>query len=484
MSIKKIIIAFCSLSLCATPGIATSNTDLNIPSLGAVSGLSLSLVDEQKLGQALMNRIRASKDYLNDLESRTYLNRLGYQLVEHTKTHSYSFFFFPIRDASLNAFALPGGFIAVHSGTIVAAQTESELSGVMAHEIGHVTQRHIARMIESQQGNLGLTIGSILLAILAARAGGSSGAQAASAITLGSQAAMIQSRLNFSRDAEREADRIGLTTLSKSGFDPRGMESFFERLHSNNRFYESAAPAYLSTHPLSRERMSDMENRTRSLPQKHHEDSLDFFLIKNRLMLLQATSQNDLINLKKSLRANANKFEGKARIGALYGLSVLSSQQQDWQEASHWIEEIKSQSKTSDIVNRQLQLIRFQSTNDKLKKHALNAAKAALELFPLSEISARTYIDLLYLSNQNKALIDYLKNNSIITDQNFQYHALMARSYEKLGQKAQTFLHTAQMYALQGAYEAAVYQLNQARKVKTPTFTCKVLSTPGSKNIK
>ena len=120
---------------------------------------------------------------------------------------------------TLNALALPGGYIAMHTGTIIAAQSESELAGVLAHEISHVAQRHIARMIEGQRSNLAITLGSVLLAILAARAGGSSGGNAAAAIAMGSQAAMIQSQLNYSQNAEREADRMGIATLYSAGFD-------------------------------------------------------------------------------------------------------------------------------------------------------------------------------------------------------------------------------------------------------------------------
>ncbi len=165
----------------------------------------------------------------------------------------------------LNAFALPGGFIGVHTGLVLAAQSESELAGVMAHEIGHVTQRHIARMLAKQRESAALALGALLLALLASRAGGSSGGDLAQAAIVGTQAAMIQQQLNFSREAEREADRVGFQTLTDGGFDSRGMEGFFGRLQSGTRIYESAAPAYLRTHPMTVERISDMQNRTRNL---------------------------------------------------------------------------------------------------------------------------------------------------------------------------------------------------------------------------
>ena len=209
----------------ATQG--SSVLDLNLPALGSAGSETLSPADEYRLGTQLMTRVRADPTYLNDPEISEYLGRLGYQLVSHAHTSTYNFEFFAIRDETLNAFALPGGYIAMHTGTIIAAQSESELAGVLAHEISHVAQRHIARMIEGQRSNLAITLGSVLLAILAARAGGSSGGNAAAAIAMGSQAAMIQSQLNYSQNAEREADRMGIATLYSAGFDPHGMEDFF-----------------------------------------------------------------------------------------------------------------------------------------------------------------------------------------------------------------------------------------------------------------
>ena len=230
---KALISALCTslalspMSAWATREPATQSLNLNLPSMGAVVGTELSPSEEQALGDEIMTHIRADDAYLNDAETLEYLNRLGYQLVSVSQTHTYNFFFYPLIDKSLNAFAIPGGYIAVHTGLIVAAQTESELAGVVAHEIGHVSQRHIARMLDEQRNNMAITIGSLLLALLAARAGSGN---AAAGIAMGGQAAMIQRQLGYSRSAEREADRVGLNSLANAGFDPKGMENFFRSL--------------------------------------------------------------------------------------------------------------------------------------------------------------------------------------------------------------------------------------------------------------
>ena len=169
---------------------------------------------ERKIGDQIMAQIRRDPDYLDDPESTEYLNHLGYQLVSVSAARSQDFQFFLVRDPMINAFALPGGFIGVHIGLIAITRHESELAGVLAHEIGHVSQRHIARMLGSQKESMAIQIGALLLAILAARAGGSSGGDLAQAAIIGGQAAAMQQQLNFSRDAEREADRVGFRRWS------------------------------------------------------------------------------------------------------------------------------------------------------------------------------------------------------------------------------------------------------------------------------
>lgn len=468
------LIALCAaLSTAFTPiaASAADTLDLNLPSLGTAGSATLSPLEEQKLGAQLMTQVRADPTFLSDPELTEYLNRLGYSLVSRANTHTYNFFFFPIRDETLNAFALPGGFIAVHTGTIIAAHTESELAGVMGHEIGHVTQRHIARMIEGQKSNLAITIGSVLLAILAARAGGNSGGHAAAAIAMGSQAAMIQSQLNYSQDAEREADRVGLQTLYAAGFDPQGMEGFFSRLQSSNRFYESAAPAYLSTHPLTVERMADMDNRTRSLPTRMHRDSDEFRLMQVRARVLQATTHDALMKLRKVLTDERRGAEGKNACALEYGLSVTASRLKDFPAALRHAEASNACGMSSAALTRNLLRARFEATSSKTAREAILAdAKRAVDRFPLSSMMAENYVDLLYELGRHEDLIRFLRNGTALSETDPDYHAILARSYEKLGQKSQQYRHTGEMYALLGADEAAVYQYALAQKAADGDF--------------
>ena len=238
----------------ATPSLASQGMDqLKLPAIGAPAGSGeLSPSDERQIGEESMLQIRGSRYYLDDPDVSEYLNRVGYRLVSQAPSNSYGFLFFPLKVPQINAFAMPGGFIAVFSGTVLAAQDESELASVMAHEIAHVTQRHIARMFENQKGSTAMALGSFLLAVLAGAAGGSSSGDAATAIMMGGQAALLSNQLKFSRSAEQEADRLGFQILVNAGYDPMGMPRFFRRMQDRT----------MNQHPICliiRSRLSELE---------------------------------------------------------------------------------------------------------------------------------------------------------------------------------------------------------------------------------
>ncbi|HEU4851869.1 MAG TPA: M48 family metalloprotease, partial [Telluria sp.] len=209
----------------------------NLPVLGDTARSALSPVLERRLGETIMHDIRRNPDYLDDAPILEYLNNFGTTLLSAVpggrgETNS-DFFFFAVRDPMLNAFALPGGFIAVHSGLLLAAQTESELASVVSHEIGHVTQRHIARQIGKQNEGALIPLAAMVLAALAAK----SSPDAAMGVLLGGQGLAIQQQLDFSREAEREADRVGFQIMGGAGFDTTGMVAFFQRMQAATKVY-------------------------------------------------------------------------------------------------------------------------------------------------------------------------------------------------------------------------------------------------------
>lgn len=268
------------LSLLLSAALVHPAAAFDLPDLGDVAASDLSPLTERRIGESIIAEIRwRDPAYLDDAEVEEYLNRLGRRLAAASPNPQQGLDFFAIRDNTLNAFALPGGYIGVHTGLILAAESESELASVLGHEIAHVTQRHIAQLVGKQSQAGMVMLASVLVAILAAR----SNSQVAEAALAAGQAGALQSQLSFSRDMEHEADRVGLQTLEGAGFDVRGMPSFFERLQRAGRLYESNAPVYVRTHPLTTARIADMDNRVAQMRYRQVVDSPAFAFVRAKL---------------------------------------------------------------------------------------------------------------------------------------------------------------------------------------------------------
>lgn len=468
-------LAFSSLT---APALAAGSDplDLHLPSLGTVAGGSLTLSDERKIGEDMMAEMRRDYDYLDDVELQEYLNKIGYRLLAATKTQPFDFFFFPARDAAINAFAMPGGFICVYTGTILAAQDESELAAVMAHEIGHVSQRHIARMLENNKGTLAMTLGSIALAALAALAGGNSGGDAAMAIAMGGQAAIISKQLGYSRDAEREADRQGFETLVHAGFDPRGMSRFFGRLLAQSGPYESDVTQYLSTHPLTSQRITDMENREQQYKKVTVPSSLDFYLMQARARVLQSTNYDGWLKavgfFDNDIKEGA---KDKKLVSDLYGKSIaygaMGRTTEALQQAQAAVSAAGGAGAAGVVLAKNLSVASFNAAKTaSAKTAALQAAQALAQKNPYSALAATSYAELLYQAGQNEEVVRFLRKQRGLSRDSADYYAKLARSYQALGQRSLGFEATGDMYARQGNLEAAVYQYDQAQKAGDGDF--------------
>jgi predicted Zn-dependent protease len=464
------IIALVACALCMPPAAFAQMADL--PSLGEAEAEVLSPAIERRLGEQIMLEVRRDPSYLPDPEATEYLNHLGYQLVAVSPSRSLDFVFFVVRDSMMNAFALPGGFIGVHTGLVVAAQSESELAGVLAHEIGHVTQRHIARMISKQKESTAMALGALLLAILASRAGGSSSGDLTQAAIMGSQAAMIQSQLNFSREAERESDRVGFQMLVDAGFDGRGMESFFTKLQSGTRIYEGTAPAYLRTHPMTVERISDMQNRTRSLRIRQRPDSLDFQLVRARLRVLQETStqgwRDALDYFNRQLEGRTGTSDIAARYGAAVAALKLNMSEVAVQNA---LAARRLTPASSAMLDKIVSEARFAAARtDEERSAALKMAADTAARYPLSPLAVHHYLELLHQSNQYETAIAFLRQQSAIPRTQPVYHALLGRAYAALNRKSLQYQSVGEMYALLGARQSAIQQLEMARRANDGDF--------------
>lgn len=442
----------------------------NLPNLGGAERTDLSPVMERKLGEEIMRDIRRDHDYLNDAPLLEYLNNFGASLIaarpEVRGEAGYDFFFFAVRDPALNAFALPGGFIALHSALLLAAQNESELASVMAHEIGHVAQRHIARMIGSQKQDALIPLASLVLAAIAAR----SSPDLASASMLGGQGLAMQRQLNFSRDAEREADRVGLQILREGGFDTSGMVAFFARMQSATRAYGDGAPAYLRSHPLTTERIADIEARIRDQRYRQHADSLDFQLIRARVRILQDDSAQGLRDASVYFNDPAQQKNQAQVIAAKYGLAFVALKEGKTSTAETLLAQAQAAagslppSSTLASLGIDIRLAANQASE------AVREASQARTRFPLSRGIALQYADALLASGQKDEAVRYLRDQAQMYRGEPQIQDRLAKAYSAQGKQALQHLALAESYSLTGSLPAALDQLQIARRAPDASF--------------
>ncbi len=305
------------LLLSGLPGAAAVGTD-DLPDLGDDSATVISPAEERKLGEKFLRTARRQLTFIDDPELNQYITSLGNRLVAQSEGYYQTFRFLLIKDSNLNAFAVPGGFIGVHSGLILATKSESELASVLAHEIIHITQRHMPRMLAQTQQRSIPTMAALIAAVLL---GGKAG-QATIALAT---AANAQQQLSYTRAFEQESDRLGMRILVKSGYDPRAMPQFFERLQNWGRLYDTNIPEFLRTHPITSDRIAESRNRAESYPPRGKLDSTAFRHAQAKIRVVSARNHNETVKYFESrLKSGQYKFADAERYG--YALALLASQ--------------------------------------------------------------------------------------------------------------------------------------------------------------
>jgi predicted Zn-dependent protease len=414
-------------------------------------------VQERKLGEQIVRQIRGGGGYLEDPEVNDYLNELGSRLVAASKDAKQDFTFFGVADPQINAFALPGGYIGVHTGLILLAQSESELASVLAHEISHVTQRHMTRMLASQQNTLLLSLAGLALAVLAARSGSSSGGQAANAAIAGTQALAMQSQLNFTRENEYEADRIGFQRLFAAGYDPNAAAVFMGRLQRSSRFIESNAPSYLRTHPITYERVAEAQGRAEGLPYKQVPDSLDFHLVRALLRSYQGDARATVEEFDLALAQKKYNSE----IAARYGLVASLLREGNTKRALAELPKLEKISPPNPMVEAMAGHVYMDSGD---LKTAVARFETALARYPNKMQLVYDYPEALLKAKRPRDAAEFLDRQLVRFPDNGPLHRLAARAYADLGKLMQEHRHQAEFYAWLGDLKGAVIQLELASK--------------------
>ncbi|MFA9459863.1 M48 family metalloprotease [Thiohalorhabdus sp. Cl-TMA] len=267
-----------------------------LPSLGSQTGGALTATQEREIGKRFLSRAQRQLTFVQDPEILEYVRTIGHRIAAQTDFHAYPFHFYVVQDPSLNAFAVPGGYIFLHSGLIEATDSAAELAGVLAHEIAHITQRHMARQVAASQQT---QLESLLLVLAGVMAGMQGQGEAAQALVAGASAYSQQEMLSYSRSHEHEADRLGVGYLAASGFDPEGLPAFLEELQNWAQLQGQSPPAYMSTHPLTTNRISDARNRASRMQAASASTPLGedtFQRIRARMRAISAESSQEAYN--------------------------------------------------------------------------------------------------------------------------------------------------------------------------------------------
>lgn len=439
--------------LAAAVGLAPRAFAQTLPDLGSAD-LALSPQLERRIGAEIVREIKfRDPSYLDDPEVADYLTMLGTRLGQANPAARTDLEFFAIRDSTVNAFALPGGFIGVHSGLITTAETESELASVLAHEIGHVSQRHIARMINQQQQLQMPMMVALAAAILLGRSRPDLAVGAAAA----AQGAGIQASLAYSRDFEREADRIGLQTLQEAGFDARAMASFFEKMQRATRVSDDGTmPGYLRTHPITTERIADVQNKAAGLPYRQHPDSPEFQFVRAKLRADSGDAREAAAVFESALREHRYASESAARYG--YAVALLrAGRVKDAQREFARLQAFGIASPMIDMLAARIKA----AAGDVEGANRIYAE--AQTRYPNSRAIAYAHINSLEDAGDNEGALSALRETLKIYPKDARLYGMQAKAYAALGKRLLQHHAQSEAYALQGSLPAAIEQLQLAR---------------------
>ena len=424
-----------------------------LPDIGTAGVAALTLEKERTIGKQVMLQIRGSYPLIYDPVLQEYIENLGYKLISSGTTPLHPFSFFLINDSSINAFAFFGGHVGVHSGLFLAADTEGELASVLAHEIAHVNQRHLARHLEQQMNmqptTIGATIGSILLAILAPQVG-----MAALQTTLASNQQMA---INFTRQNEAEADRIGMQTLVNAGFNPYAMPNFFKKLAAKHR-YNPKPPAFLLTHPLPENRITDAQLRAQMYPVRNYQQDVDFEFAKARVEVRMST-----LGAKEVLAKFTNQYlsSTKPTNRTIYGLALAQLSNNNPQAAAKTIEPILKKYPNNLFI---IDAITDINVEQGLLKQAEERLTDFYEYMPSNQVVALNYANVLIKQNKLKPAIEVLKNYLYEKPNDLIALDLLEGAYSSANLISFKYAIQAQSYSLRGQYEYAIKFIERAIK--------------------
>jgi len=427
-----------------------SDLSAQLPDIGKAGTSVLSPREEQQLGREFMRSVQHNLKLVDDPPSVAYLQGLADQLVISLQGSYPPITVFLVDDPSINAFAGPGGYIGIHTGLLLTSRNEGELVSVLAHEIAHVTQRHLVRAVEAS-GRMSLpTMGALIAAIVL----GASNPQAGEALLASTMAASTQQQLTHSRSNEQEADNIGLDLMASADYDPRAMVAFFEILQNNQRSTEFSAPEFMRTHPLTLSRVADARNRAEQYSARAPRDNTTFELMQARAIMLDG--ENKTASLGASLKKSAWTREAKKYFNAL-----RAAKKGDYPQARAMLRQLMQE-------NRHRVLFPYSAAQIELANNRPRAAgevlSRALTLFPGNLSLIELYANTLLRLKQPRPAMEILKIALRKHPEYYRLYPPYARAANALDEKAEAYRALAEWQYAQGGLYQAVDYLEQALK--------------------
>ena len=448
---KKTLLIFIFLSC-----IVTAN---NLPELGDYSSSKISESDEVLIGRQILFQVNQSDSIIRDIEISDYLDLLGKKLINASTDPAKKIEFFIVSDPSINAFAMLGGVIGVHSGLFLASNTESELASVISHEIAHINQKHISRFLLQQERASYQSTFIMAVALLLAR----SNPQLASTAMAGASAGSVQGALDFTRENEKEADRVGIQTLNNAGFDVRGARDFFTTLKQANQFSGGAAPAFLQTHPITSNRINDIEDRLKDFPYKQRVDNQTFHYVKGKLKALLDNKEDTKNILEKNIKNKIYINEGGERFALAYIYLIDNEFIKSYEQMQWLFDNEQSNPMLSQLYINYL--IKINKVTEAKKIYEQN-----LNFFPSNRSFIYGLADLYLETQDSEKAIKLLKENEQKFSQDPILYKLFAKGYANQGKKLLQYENLAEAAYYNFNLQEAIIRMDLAIKANDGDF--------------
>ncbi|MBT8070008.1 MAG: M48 family metallopeptidase [Xanthomonadales bacterium] len=426
---------------------------VNLPELGNSASNVLSASEEREYGESLIRQMRAYELLVEDPLISDFFSDMGFNLASNSDQPEAAFTFVVLDQDMINAFAAPGGVIALHSGLILLADTQDEVAGVLSHEIAHITQLHMYRAFEKGKSMNIIALLAMMGLILASGGDG----EVITGAVLGAQGMAAQAQINFTRHNEIEADRVGIRTLSASGYDPQGMADFFEKMGQTSRANGEGPPEFLRTHPVSVNRIAEAKSRIQNLPPVEPREGRQFYIVQARLRaLLDDDPKKAIDHFQTELEKPLSEAR---RIGNLYGLAIARQKNAEYDKAENLLSDLLEAEPLR--LAFQLQMANLQLAKGQ-NEMAISALAELYHTFPGNQAIALEYGKALLdqeKPDQAETASKILKQQLVKRKNDPALYALYARAENLSGNDIKATEAIAESYYQRGGTEEAITQL-------------------------